>query len=259
MTVARGAIHLHDVRKSFRAYHASSVKETLVRLARGEPLTERRLVLDGVSLDVAPGERIAIVGKNGAGKSTLFRLMSGIMIPDGGAIAIGGRVSPLIEITAGLVLDLTGAENIRLNGVLLGLTRRDVDRRFDAIAAFAGLEDFLETPVRYYSSGMLARLGFAIAVHVDADILLIDEVLAVGDVDFQQRSLEHMLELNRAGVTVVLVSHDFDAVRSFCPRTVHLAGGRVIDDGPTERVLRSLTTASATEAAAAATETSRGV
>lgn len=227
MTVRRGEIVLRDVVKSFRAYHSRSFKETALRLARLEPLTDRREVLRGLSLHVEPGERVGIVGRNGAGKSTLFRIISGILSPDRGEVEVGGRVSPLIEITSGLVPDLTGAENIRLNAILLGLTRAEAERRFDEIVHFAGLRDFTDTPVRYYSSGMQARLGFSVVVHVDADILLVDEALAVGDVDFQAQCLEKMDALAAAGTTVLLVSHDEEMISRFCRRLVRIEDGAV--------------------------------
>jgi ABC-2 type transport system ATP-binding protein len=240
MKTATGEIVVDDVHKSFRAYHSRSVKEVLIRVARREPLTERRPVLRGVGFRVSPGERLGIVGRNGAGKSTLFRLLSGIYRPERGRISVGGRISPLIEITSGLVLDLTGRENILLNAVVLGLTRAEVRRRFDDIVGFAGLEEFVDTPVRYYSSGMQARLGFSVVAHVDADVVLIDEVLAVGDVDFQERCVDRMRQLNDRGATIVFVSHDHAQLTALCPRLVMLDGGRVVADGPTSEVLSTM-------------------
>jgi ABC-type polysaccharide/polyol phosphate transport system ATPase subunit len=237
VNVVRGEIVVEDVHKSFRAYHSRTVKDVLIRAARGEPLSERRPVLQGVDFRVSPGERVGIVGRNGAGKSTLFRLMSGIYRPERGRIVVGGRISPLIEITSGLVLDLTGRENIHLNSVVLGLSRAEARQRFDAIVAFAGLEDFVDTPVRYYSSGMQARLGFSVVAHVDADVVLIDEVLAVGDIEFQQRCVARMRQLNERGATIVFVSHDAAQLRALCPRVVMLTGGRVVADGPAAMVL----------------------
>lgn len=228
--VERGGIVIDDVHKSFRSYHSRSFKETAIRLLRRQPMSERRAVLRGVSLRIGPGERVGIIGKNGAGKSTLFRILSGILQPEQGRVDVGGRVSPLIEITSGLVPDLTGRENIFLNAVLLGLTQMEAAQRFDPIVAFAGLGDFMDTPVRYYSSGMQARLGFSLAVHVDADIILVDETLAVGDVDFQARCLARMREVSDAGVTVVLVSHDPELIGSFCRRVIAIDGGRIASD-----------------------------
>ncbi|MBI1947857.1 MAG: ABC transporter ATP-binding protein [Deltaproteobacteria bacterium] len=224
----RGSIVLRGVTKGFRAYHARSVKETLIRITRRQPLTERRPVLMGVDLEVAPGERLGILGRNGAGKSTLFRIISNILHADRGTVEVTGRVSPLIEVTAGIVIDMTGRENIGLVAALLGLSRRQVAERFDTIVDFAGIRDFLDTPARYYSSGMQARLGFSVGVHVDADILLVDEALAVGDAEFQAKCIAKMEELSELGVTIIVVSHDERLVRSFAPRVVTIADGRIV-------------------------------
>lgn len=232
-----GEIIVDDVVKTFRLYRQRSVKHMLMHLARFEPLFERRPVLRGVSFRIAPGERVGLLGQNGAGKSTVFRLLSRILKPDSGRIEVGGRVSPLIQLVAGLVPDLSGEENIRLNAAVLGLSRKQIGERFDAIVEFAELADFLDTPVRYYSTGMQARLGFSVAVHANADVLLIDEALSVGDQRFQQRCLDRMEELASAGVTVVFVSHELEAVQSFCTRCVWLEGGRVHRDGPVAEVL----------------------
>ena len=237
---APGSIDFDDVHKSFRAYRARSVKDAIMHIARGEPIIDRRPILKGVDLHIAPGERVGIIGKNGAGKSTLFRLMSRILVPDSGSARAVGRVAPLIEVTAGFVPDLSGAENLRLNATVLGLSRREIEARFDSIVAFAELKDFMDTPVRYYSSGMQARLGFSIVVHVDADIVLIDEALSVGDVAFQQRCIEKMEELSEGGATVVFVSHDFQTVERFCRRAIWLDDGRVREDGQPRAILQQL-------------------
>lgn len=220
-----GTIHVDGLKKSFRRYHSRSLKESLALLARGERLYEQRPVLCGVDLHIRPGERLGLVGKNGAGKSTLFRILSGILEPDEGTVQVTGRVSPVIEVTAGLVPDMTGEENLRLNATLLGLSGEALERRLPEIVAFSGLEDFLETPCRYYSSGMQARLGFSVAVHVDANVLLVDEALSVGDVDFQAKCLARMHQVAEAGTTVLFVSHDPAAVAGFCTRVVELRDG----------------------------------
>ncbi|MBM4283134.1 MAG: ABC transporter ATP-binding protein [Deltaproteobacteria bacterium] len=230
MTLPPGSICLRGVHKSFRAYHADSTKDLLVRALRRSPLWARHEVLRGVDLSIAPGERVGIVGRNGAGKSTLFRVMSGILAPDSGDVAVVGRIAPIIEVTAGFVPDLTAAENLRLNACLLGLSRRAIEQRFDSIVSFAGLGDFTETPVRFLSSGMTARLGFSIAAHVDADILLVDEVLAVGDATYQRKCIDRMFEISRGGATIVFVSHDLEALRTFCTRIVVLDEGRISRD-----------------------------
>jgi ABC-2 type transport system ATP-binding protein len=234
---ARGTIELTDVHKSFPAYSAPTVKHALVWWATARGRRERREVLRGIDLRVEPGERVGLVGNNGVGKSTLFRVISRIMRADRGQVKTTGRVSPLIELTAGLVPDLTGRDNLVLNAAVLGLSRAEIDERLDDIVAFAGLEEFMDTPVRYFSSGMRARLGFSIAVHVDADILLIDEALAVGDQDFQARCIDRMRAIGESGTTVLFVSHEFEMIRRFCPRVVWLENGRVRQDGECNAVL----------------------
>lgn len=232
-----GSIHIRGLHKSFRKYHASTLKDSLIQLARGRTLWERRPVLKGVDLDINAGERFGIVGRNGAGKSTLFKLMSGIMVAEEGTIDVGGRVSPLIEVTAGLVPDMSGYENLRLNAALHGLVGDDVDAQLEAMIAFSELEDFMDTPVRYFSSGMQARLGFAIASHIEAEVLLIDEVLAVGDVDFRARCMARLTDLSAAGRTVVFVSHDFERVQRFCDRVAWLEDGVIQACGAPDEVL----------------------
>ncbi len=237
MSVAPGTISLRGVKKGFRAYHAHSTKTAMMRVIRRQPLFERRAVLRGVDLELKPGERLGLVGRNGAGKSTLFKLISGILYPDEGTLEVAGRVSPLIEVTAGLVPDMTGLENLRLNATLLGLSGAALEERLEKIVTFAGLTDFMDTPVRYYSSGMQARLGFSVAAHVDSDILLIDEVLSVGDVAFRAQCVERLREVADAGVTVIFVSHDFEAVADFCERVAWLEDGTIRDEGAAESVL----------------------
>ena len=237
---AVGTLELRGVHKSFRSYRTRSFKELLIHVAKREPIIDRRPILRGLNVHIAPGERVGIVGRNGAGKSTLFRLMSRLVVADEGEVICVGRVAPLIEITAGFVPDLSGAENLRLNAAILGLSRRETEARFERIVAFAELESFMETPVRYYSSGMQARLGFSVVVHVDADIVLIDEALSVGDVAFQQRCLEKMAQVSAGGATVVFVSHDFEAVRRFCRRAIWLDEGTVRADGEVDAVIDAL-------------------
>jgi ABC-2 type transport system ATP-binding protein len=234
---ARGSIDVIDVQKSFRLYHAQSLKETLLALASRRRLLDRRAILDGVTFSIRPGEAVALVGRNGAGKSTLFRLLSGILEPERGEVRAHGRVAPLIELTAGFVPDLTGAENLSLSAAVLGLDRKTLRRRYDDIVAFAELADFMDTPVRHYSSGMQARLGFSVAVHVDGDIVLVDEALAVGDIAFQQKCIARMQELVARGVTVVFVTHELHLIKLFCTRVIWIDAGKVRADGPPAEVL----------------------
>ncbi|HWL42414.1 MAG TPA: ABC transporter ATP-binding protein [Ilumatobacter sp.] len=193
--------------------------------------------LSDVSLSVEEGQAIGVLGRNGAGKSTLLKVISNITTPTVGRCRTRGRVGSLLEVGTGFHADLTGLENTYLNGAILGMSRKAVTQRLDDIVSFAGLEGFMETPVKRYSSGMYLRLGFAIAAHMDADILVVDEVLAVGDAEFQQRCLGKMREVEASGRTVVFVSHDLDAITRLCPTSVWLEHGRVQQIGPTPEVV----------------------
>jgi lipopolysaccharide transport system ATP-binding protein len=193
--------------------------------------------LNDVSFQLNHGEAFGIIGSNGAGKSTILKLITGIMKPTSGRIEVNGRLSALIEVGAGFHPDLTGRENIYLNGTILGMKRAEIDRKFDAIVEFSGLADFIDTPVKRYSTGMYARLGFSVAAHVDPDILIVDEVLSVGDVVFQNRCLERMNAIMRSGATVIFVSHNLRAIAELCPRSILLERGKVIAEGPSQRVL----------------------
>lgn len=195
--------------------------------------------LQDVTFGVERGEAFGIIGSNGAGKSTILKLLGGIMRPTRGAVHVNGRLSALIEVSAGFHPDLTGRENVYLNGTILGMTRAEIRRRFDAIVAFSELEDFIDTPVKRYSSGMFARLGFAVAAHVEPDLLLVDEVLSVGDYLFQQKCLERMNEIIQGGATVVFVSHNVRAVSTLCARSLLLEHGRVTELGPSEAVIHA--------------------
>jgi lipopolysaccharide transport system ATP-binding protein len=211
------------------------------RLLRREasPGEERRAfwALQDVAFSVERGEAFGIIGGNGAGKSTILKLLSGIMRPTRGSIRVAGRVSALIEVSAGFHRDLTGRENIYLNGAILGMTRQEIRQRFDAIVAFAELEDFIDTPVKRYSSGMFARLGFSVAAHVDPDVLLVDEVLSVGDYLFQRKCIERMNAVITGGATVVFVSHNLRELAQLCRRSLLLERGAVQMIGPTAEVI----------------------
>ncbi len=188
--------------------------------------------LDGFDLEVPRAASVGIIGANGAGKSTLLKLLAGITAPTTGRITISGALSALIEVGSGFHPELTGRENVFLSGAILGMRRRDIMARLDAIVAFAGVERFIDTPVKWYSSGMYVRLGFAIAAHLQPDILLIDEVLAVGDAEFQARCLERIRTLQQQGVTIIFISHDLSAVEQLCDTAVLLDHGRKVAEGP---------------------------
>jgi len=216
-----------------------SLTQRLVSREQPQRLEQREFwALQDVSFSVRRGEAFGIIGANGAGKSTILKLLTGIMRPTKGSIHVGGRISALIEVSAGFHQDLTGRENIYLNATILGMTKQEIKRRFDAIVDFSGLEEFIDTPVKRYSSGMFARLGFSVAAHVDPDLLLVDEVLSVGDYLFQRKCIERMNAVIASGATVVFVSHNLRAVSNLCQRSLLLEKGRVQMVGPTDDVIR---------------------
>ena len=204
---------------------------------RAAPVREEHVALDGIDLEVRPGEAVALIGPNGSGKSTFLKLAGGILQPTSGAVEVGGRVTALIELGAGFHPEITGRENVLINGMLLGFGRREIEERMPAIIDFAGIGSFIDQPVKTYSSGMCVRLGFAVAVAVDPDVLLIDEVLAVGDEAFTRRCLDRLARMRQQGVTMVLVSHDLDLVTSFADRALYLDRGRVVAEGPADGVV----------------------
>lgn len=229
------AIALAQVSKQYWKIRERSLLRSLVRF--GPPNRSRLWALRDVDLSVGEGETIGIIGRNGAGKTTLLRLLAGVSQPTSGTVAIRGRIAPLLSVGVGFHQEMTGRENVLVNGMLLGLKRAEIRRRFDEIVAFADLAEFIDTPVKFYSSGMFMRLGFSVAIHVSPEVLLVDEVLAVGDVAFQLRCLNRMRDLQRSGTTIVFVSHALHAVNLLCPRTVLLHHGRVQYDGPTETAI----------------------
>lgn len=202
--------------------------------------TARRMdlwALRGVDLDMQPGERVGVLGSNGSGKTTMLSLLAGVTAPTEGRVRVRGRVSPLIAVGVGFDAELTGRENVRINATVLGLPPKEVTRRFDEIVDFSGVAEFLDVPVKFYSSGMVVRLGFSVATAVNPDVLLVDEILAVGDLAFQARCEARMAAIAEQGTTVVVVSHNLAGIRSLCPRSVLLSKGRVLLDGDTPQVL----------------------
>ena len=228
------AISLSGVGKRFIKYDDAPL---LVSAALRRSRRSTLWALRGADLEIAPGERVGVIGRNGAGKSTLLQLLAGVTAPTEGVVRVSGRVAPLISVGVGFHPELTGRENVYVNGMVLGLTRPQIERRFDEIVAFAEIEEFLDTPVKFYSSGMYVRLGFAVAVQAEPDVLVVDEVLAVGDLAFQMKCADRMAEIAAGGTTVVVVSHNLNAIRTLCPRSVLVDGGRLVADGPTVQVI----------------------
>ena len=222
---------------TLRAQIAATPGRTLRAVGLRASTDQDFWALRGVDVEIGEGEVVGIVGRNGAGKSTLLKILSRITEPTEGRAGLRGRVGSLLEVGTGFHPELTGRENVYLNGAILGMSRADIRRRFDEIIDFAGIEQFLDTPVKRYSSGMYVRLAFAVAAHLEPEVLLIDEVLAVGDVAFQQKCLGRMSDIARGGRTVVFVSHNLAAVSSLCTRAVLLDGGRVQADGAVGTVL----------------------
>jgi len=230
------AIRIEGVSKRFKKVILrtgyTTVKTSLTYLFRGDAVPVQHVeALRDVSLAVPRGATVGIIGRNGSGKSTLVRIIAGIYTPDAGRVSAEGRVSALIELGAGFHPEFTGRENVYINGIILGLSKKEIARRFDEIVHFAGLEEFIDSPVRTYSSGMYMRLGFSVAVHVDPDILLVDEVLAVGDEAFVRKCLEKMDEFKRQGKTIVVAGHDLLLVERWCDAAILLEEGRVTAEG----------------------------
>jgi lipopolysaccharide transport system ATP-binding protein len=235
-------IEVNHVTKEYQLGQIESLKTAALNQWHrftGQPVEERApfKALDDVTFSVEQGEVLGIIGHNGAGKSTLLKLLANISKPSSGYIQIKGKIAPLIEVGAGLVGDLTGRENIYLNGAILGIPKSEIERKFDDIVAFAELEEFIDTPIKRYSSGMQVRLGFAIATSVDADILIVDEVLAVGDLAFQRKCFDRMEDMiKRQGKTVLLVSHNIRQVERLCSRVILMDHGRAIADGNSSEI-----------------------
>jgi len=235
----RPAIVFDQVWKSF-SLHAGQmlIRDRLKHLLRRRR-TEKFHALREISLAVGHGESVAVIGHNGAGKSTLLNLATGLCRPDRGRVEVHGRIAALLDLGAGFHPDLTGAENVRINAALLGLARRDVRQKFDEIVAFAEIGEFIHEPLRTYSSGMQMRLAFSVAVSVDPDILIIDEVLGVGDLAFQAKCRERILRFRQMGKTILCVSHASATLQDFCTRAIWLDHGRIVDDGPVPRLLEA--------------------
>lgn len=233
-------ITVRNLSKTFHRHHTDrprTLQEAVLRGLRKLKPAERFQALDDVNLTIKPGRMVGLIGANGAGKSTLLRLVGGVGKPDRGQIEVNGRIGALLDLGAGFHPDLTGRENVFISGVIAGLTRREVEAQFDSIVAFAELEEFIDNPLRTYSSGMKMRLAFAVAVHIEPEILLIDEVLAVGDMAFQKKCLERIKQFKGQGCTILFVSHGADQVQHLCDEVIWLRNGRVEAHGPADIVV----------------------
>ena len=235
--MAKGDIVVDELWKTFRVYQqrSSTLKQAMVR--RGNEVYEDFWALRDVSFEVPAGTTLGLIGANGAGKSTMLKVLSKILVPDKGRVRVDGKMSALLELGAGFHPELTGRENVYLNGTILGMSQAELDRRFDDIVTFAGIEHAIDNAVKTYSSGMQARLGFSVAVAIEPDVLIVDEVLAVGDEEFQRRSLERMNELRSDGRTAILVSHGLGQIQQVCDSAIWLDHGQVKAAGGAEDVI----------------------
>lgn len=231
------AIKVINMTKSFKLFYdkPNTLKERLVFWNRKK--ADKRVVLDNINLEVKKGDTVALIGTNGSGKSTLLKLMTKIIYPTSGKIVVNGKLTSLLELGAGFHPDFTGRENIYFNASIFGLTAAEIDKRVNKIIEFSELEEFIDSPVRTYSSGMYMRLAFSIAINVDADILLIDEILAVGDQHFQEKCFKKLQQLKDDKKTIVIVSHSLDSVKKLCDRAVWLYDGKIKMDGDTAKVI----------------------
>lgn len=231
------AIEIRDLYKDFKVAYdkPQTLKEQIV--FRNRSKVQKRTILEDINLNIKKGETVALIGTNGSGKSTLLKLMTKILYPTKGKLETQGKLTSLLELGAGFHPDFTGRENIYFNASIFGLTKKEIDRRVDDIIAFSELEEFIENPVRTYSSGMYMRLAFAIAINVDAEILLIDEILAVGDQHFQEKCFDKLMELRKSDKTIVIVSHDLNSIRNLCDRAIWIYKGKVKGDGDPEYVI----------------------
>lgn len=231
---------VEDVTKFFKLKHVHALKEAVVALIRGRKLGSTFRALNAVTFSINEGDSLAILGNNGSGKSTLLKLIAGVLRPDTGTVLTRGRVAGLIEVGAGFHPDLTGRQNVYLNAAILGMSKKEIDARFEDIVAFSEISEFIDNEVKHYSSGMFLRLAFAVAIHTELDILLVDEILAVGDAPFREKCIRKIRELLAEGKTMVVVSHDIEVVRDLCTRGVVITKGVKTFDGPIAEAIAEL-------------------
>lgn len=232
-------ITFKNVTKRFSKLSHKTFKEFIPALFKGEKTKDSFIALNDISFEIKKGETIGIIGPNGAGKSTILKLIAGVMSPTQGKLTVNGRVSPLIELGAGFHPELTGHENIFLNGSILGLSQKEITNNFNNIVKFAELEEFIDQPVKHYSSGMYMRLAFAIAIHTHPEILIVDEILAVGDASFQSKCFKKMEDFKKSHkITIVFVSHDISQIKKFCSKTIYIDHSKLIDIGNTKEITK---------------------
>ena len=233
------AISIENVKKSFKIYKDKgfTLKERVLFFKSRNAYVKNN-ILKGISFNIEKGDILGIVGKNGSGKSTLLKLITRIIYPDSGSIKINGKVSSLIELGAGFHPDMTGRENIYINASIYGLTKKEIDSKLDTIIKFSELEEFIDSPIRTYSSGMYMRLAFSVAINVEAEILLIDEILSVGDANFQAKCFKKMQELKDSGITIVIVSHDLHTMEKLCNKVIWIESGKIKRSGIPNEVLK---------------------
>lgn len=231
-------IIFHDVSKRFHIRDARSLKQTVMNIVRRRNHIDEFAALSNLSFEVRPGEAVAVMGRNGSGKSTTLKLLSGVMRPSNGWIRVRGRIAGLLEVGAGFHPDLTGRENVYLNAAILGMSKAETDAQMQSIIEFSEIGEFIDTEVKKYSSGMYARLGFAVAIHTELDVLLVDEVLSVGDAQFRAKCDVKLRELQAQGKTMFIVSHSAGQVKKLCQRGIVLDHGRMVYDGPIEGALK---------------------
>lgn len=237
-TAIEPSIIIDGVHKRFTLNHAYSLKDTVVSWIKRRKLTSEFEALKGIDVVIGEGQSVAVLGLNGSGKSTLLKLISGVMEPDDGQVLTRGRVAGLIEVGAGFHPELSGRENVFLNAAILGMKKHEIEARYDEIVAFSEIEEFIDQEVKHYSSGMFMRLAFSVAIHVELDVLLVDEILSVGDAPFREKCRLKFEELIAQRKTLLIVSHDLDMVTELCDRGVVLSKGEVVYDGPIEGAVR---------------------
>lgn len=231
------SIEMRGVSKRYIKYDDQPMLATSLMRLRARSKRSQLWALRDVDLIAEPGECVGVIGRNGAGKTTMLQLLAGVTAPTVGSVAVRGRIAPLIAVGVGFHPELSGRENVYVNGSILGLSRSEIDRRFDSIVDFSEIEPFIDTPVKFYSSGMAVRLGFAVAIQAEPDVLLVDEVLAVGDIAFQWKCFDRMMDIRRSGTTVAVVSHNLNAVRKLCDRTLVINQGQVVFEGETNSAI----------------------